>query len=87
MSAESCLYFLARHLNQLTLLVPQLLVRFLLHQDFRVQMLLPQTPRFVHVDDFCICYKSKHMHTIERQLQQVWNNLQKWSNENGFKFF
>ena len=26
------------------------------------------------------------MHTIERQLQQVLNNLQKWSNENGFKF-
>ena len=26
------------------------------------------------------------MHTIERQLQQVLNNLSKWSNENGFKF-
>ena len=23
---------------------------------------------------------------LERQLQQVLNNLQKWSNENGFKF-
>ena len=41
---------------------------------------------FLYVDDFCICYKSKHMHTIERQLQQVLNNLSKWSNENGFKF-
>ena len=26
------------------------------------------------------------MHTIKRQLQQVLNKLQKWSNENGFKF-
>ena len=26
------------------------------------------------------------MHTIERQLQQVLNNLNRWSNENGFKF-
>ena len=26
------------------------------------------------------------MHTIERQLQLVVNNLSKWSSENGFKF-
>ena len=26
------------------------------------------------------------MHTIERQQQQVLNNLNEWSNENGFKF-
>ena len=25
------------------------------------------------------------MHTIERQLQHVLNNLSKWSSENGFK--
>ena len=30
---------------------------------------------FLYVDDFCICYRSKHMHTIERQLQKVLNNL------------
>ena len=41
---------------------------------------------FLYVDDFSICYRSKHMHTIERQLQQVLNILQKWLNENGFKF-
>ena len=41
---------------------------------------------FLYVDDFCICYRSKHMHTIERQLQQVLNNLSKWSKENDFKF-
>ena len=32
---------------------------------------------FLYVDDFCICYRSKHMHTIERQLQQVLKNLSK----------
>ena len=42
--------------------------------------------RFLYVDDFCIIYRSKYMYTIERQLQQVLNNLNKWSNENGFKF-
>ena len=26
------------------------------------------------------------MRSIERQLQQVLNNLQKWADENGFKF-
>ena len=36
--------------------------------------------------DFCICCRSKHMHTIKWQLQQVLNNLSKWSSENGFKF-
>ena len=46
----------------------------------------PDGECFLYVDDFCICYRSKHMHTIEQQLQQVLNNLSKWSNENGLKF-
>ena len=40
----------------------------------------------LYVDDFLIAYKSKHMPTIERQLQLSLNRLQKWSHENGFKF-
>ena len=40
----------------------------------------------LYVDDFLICYRSKNMHTIERQLQQCLNKLEAWSNENGFKF-
>ena len=51
-----------------------------------VKSVCPGVECFLYVDDFCICYRSKHMHTIERQLQQVLNNLNKWSNENGFKF-
>ena len=31
----------------------------------------------LYVDDFLICYRSKHMHTIERQLQQCLNKIQK----------
>ena len=46
----------------------------------------PGVECFLYVDYFCVCYRSKHMHTIERQLQQVLNNLSRWSNENGFKF-
>ena len=51
-----------------------------------VKSVSPGVECFLYVDDFCICYRSKHMHTIERQLQQVLNNLSKWSSENGFKF-
>ena len=51
-----------------------------------VKSVCPGVEYFLYVDDFCICYRSKHVHTIERQLQQVLNNLRKWSSENGFKF-
>ena len=51
-----------------------------------VRSVCPGVESFLYVDDFCICYRSKHMHIIERQLQQVLNNLSKWSWENGFKF-
>ena len=51
-----------------------------------VKSVCPGVECFLYVDDFCICYRSKHMHTIEQQLQQVLNNLSKWSSENGFKF-
>ena len=51
-----------------------------------VKSVCPGVECFLYVDDFCICYRSKHMHTIERQLQQVLKNLSKWSSENGFKF-
>ena len=33
-----------------------------------------------------ICNRSKHIHTIECQLQQCLNKIQKWALENGFKF-
>ena len=39
----------------------------------------------LHGDDFLICYHSKNMHTIERQLQQNLN-IQDWATKNGFKF-
>ena len=51
-----------------------------------VKSVCPGVVCFLHVDDFCICYRSKHMHTVERQLQQVLNNLSKWSKEIGFEF-
>ena len=50
-----------------------------------VKSVCPCVECFLYVDDFCICYRSKHMHTIERQLQQMLNNLSKWPSENGFK--
>ena len=52
-----------------------------------VKSVCPGVECFLYVDDFCICYRSKHMHTIDQHLQQVLNNLRKWSSENGFIFF
>ena len=40
----------------------------------------------LYVDDFIICYRAKHMSTIERKLNICLEQLQKWSNENGFQF-
>jgi ribonuclease HI len=40
----------------------------------------------LYVDDFLICYRSKSMHLIERQLQRCLNNIQHWADENGFQF-
>ena len=51
-----------------------------------VKVLNPGVDCSLYVDDFLICYRSKHMHTIERQLQQCLNKIQKWALENGFKF-
>ena len=43
-----------------------------------VKSVCPGVECFLYVDDFCICYRFKHIHSIERQLQQVLNNLSKW---------
>jgi len=39
-----------------------------------------------YVDDFLICYRSKHIHIIERHLQRCLNKLQYWADTNGFRF-
>ena len=41
----------------------------------------------LYVDDFVLCYKSKNINSVERQLQLSLNKIQNWAeNENGFKF-
>ena len=51
-----------------------------------VKALNPSVDCSLYVDNFLICYRSKHMHTIQRQFQQCLNKIQKWALENGFKF-
>lgn len=51
-----------------------------------VKSLNPGLDPFLYVDDFLICYRSKHIHTIERQLQQCLNKISEWATRNGFKF-
>ena len=41
-----------------------------------VKTLNPGVNYSLYVDDFLICYRSKNMHTIERQLQQNLNDIQ-----------
>ena len=51
-----------------------------------VKALNPGVKCSLFVDDFVICFSGKHMHTIERQLQQCLNKIQDWATNNGFKF-
>ena len=40
----------------------------------------------LYVDDFLICFRSKSIIAIERQLQPCINSIQTWAEENGFQF-
>ena len=46
----------------------------------------PKTDGSLYVDDFCMCYRSNSMRTIERHLQQCINRIENWASHNGFKF-
>ena len=45
-----------------------------------------KTDGSLYADDFCICFRSKNMRTIERHLQQCLNRIEDWATRNGFKF-
>jgi len=49
-----------------------------------VKTVSPGVDCSLYVDDFLICYK--HIHIIERHLQQCLNKLSDWADTNGFKF-
>ena len=40
----------------------------------------------LYVDDFCTCFRSKSMRTIERHLQQNLNKIEHWATYNGWNF-
>ena len=40
----------------------------------------------LYVDDFCMCFRTKNMHTKERHLKQCLNRIEDWAARNGFKF-
>ena len=45
-----------------------------------------KTDGSLYVDDFCICFRSKNMRTIERLLQLCLNRIEDWATRNSFKF-
>jgi len=51
-----------------------------------VKAISPGVECSLYVNDFLICYRSKHIHIIERHLQQCLNKLTDWSDTNGFRF-
>jgi len=51
-----------------------------------VKAISPSVECSLYVDDFLICYRSKHIHIIERHLQQCLNKLADWADTSGFKF-
>jgi len=51
-----------------------------------IKAVCPGVDCSLYVDDFLICYRSKHIHIIERHLQRSLNKLQEWADTNRFKF-
>jgi len=59
---------------------------FVLKINNIIKCLPPAVRCSLFVDDFLICYRSKSIRLIERQLQRCLNNIELWADENGFKF-
>ena len=57
---------------------------FIIKINSIISCIRPGTDCSLFVDDFNICYRSKNMASIERQLQQHLNRIQSWADENGF---
>ena len=51
-----------------------------------VKAVKPDIDKSLFVDDFSISAKGKTLADVERQLQLCINGIQKWVDENGFKF-
>jgi len=51
-----------------------------------IKAISPGVKRSLYINDFLICYRSKHFHIIEWHLQQCLSKLPYWADTNGFKF-
>ena len=51
-----------------------------------VKCLDDKTDCSLYVDDFCICYRSKNIRTVDGKLQQNLTRIEDWATNNGFKF-
>ena len=59
---------------------------FLLKINSIVDVVNPRFDRSLFVDDFCISYSSQNMLVIETLLQNCLNRIERWADENGFRF-
>ena len=51
-----------------------------------IECLSPWVDGSLYVDNLLICFRSKYIHTIEHNLQQCLDKINKWITENGFRF-
>ena len=59
---------------------------FLLKINSIVDVVTPRFDRSLFVDDFCLSCSSENMDTIETTLQNCLYRIEKWADENGFRF-
>lgn len=51
-----------------------------------IKQVQPNLDKSLYVDDFSLSAKGKNLANVERQLQLCLNKIEKWTDENGFKF-
>ena len=59
---------------------------FILKINSLAQVIREGIDKSLFVDDFSVSCASKNMATIERQLQMCLNKIERWADENGFRF-
>ena len=60
---------------------------FILKINSNADVIASSFEKSLFVDDFSITCSSRNMASIERQLQLCLNKVEKWADENSFKFF
>ena len=61
-------------------------ILFNLKQNNIAKTIPKNIEKSLYVDDLAIYYRGRNMSTVERQLQQALNNIERFADDNGFRF-